>query len=154
MAASWARACASMALTESSPKTFARAVWKPMGLGVGVWRGGLKPEGAPMFTQHCSLHPSSRRICGKVVPGITMRLRTSTFVLGQAGAWRMLVLGGRVDPKARPKPDFWPKRGENLLGLWGGEERGFSGRCRMRLMGEIDMVGEEQVSYLVCNLFP
>jgi len=66
----------------------------------------------------------------------------------------MLELGGRVDPRERPKPDFWPKRGENLLGLLGGEERRFSERCRMRLMGEVDMVREEQVSYLVCNLFP
>jgi len=24
----------------------------------------------------------------------------------------------------------------------------------MRLMGKVNMVGEEQVSYLVCNLFP
>jgi len=70
-----------------------------------------------MFTQHCSLHPSSRRICGKVVPGMTMPLSTSVFMLGQAGACRMLELGGRVDLRVRPKPDFWPKRGENLLGL-------------------------------------
>jgi len=59
-----------------------------------------------MFTQYCSLHPSSRRICGKVVPGMTIRLRMSVFVLGQAGAWRMLELGGRVDLSVRPKPDF------------------------------------------------
>jgi len=66
----------------------------------------------------------------------------------------MLELGGRADLRVRPKPDFWPNRGENLLGLPGGEERRFSGRCRMCLVGEIDMVREEQVSYLVCNLFP
>jgi len=59
----------------------------------------------------------------------------------------MLELRRRVDLRVWPKPDFCPKRGENLLGLWGGEERGFSGRCRMRYMGEVDMVREEQVSY-------
>jgi len=41
MAASWVRACESMAFTESSLKTFARAIWNPMGLGVGVVRGAV-----------------------------------------------------------------------------------------------------------------
>ena len=54
----------------------------------------------------------------------------------------------------RPKPNFWPRRGENLLGLLGGEERMLSDLPRMHLMGEVDMITEEQVTYLVCNQFP
>jgi len=149
MAASWARACASIALKESSPKTFVSAVWNPIGLGVGIMRWGLKPVGVPIFTQHCALHPSSRRICGKVIPDITIRLRMSVFVLRQAGGWRILELGGGVPCRARPKGDFGPRRGKNLLGLPGGEERRFPGCSRMHLTGEVDMVREEQVSYLV-----
>jgi len=106
MAANWARACASIAWTEVSTKTFARCVWKPIGLVVGVRRGGLKPAGVLMFTQDCSLHPSSRRIWGTVVPGRTMSLRMSTSVLGQAGGWRILELWGRVALRVRPKGDF------------------------------------------------
>jgi len=86
MAASWTRACASTAFRKSSGKIFARAVWNPMGLSVGVARGGLGWLEVPMFTQHCSLQPSSRRIWGKVVPTRTMHLRMSTSILGQAGA--------------------------------------------------------------------
>jgi len=55
-------------------------------------------------------------------------------------------VGGRVDTRVRPKPDFWPWRGESLLGLLGVEERRLSGLSRMRLMGEVDIVREEQVS--------
>ena len=71
---------------------------EPHGPGGGRREGGLEWPEVPIFTQHCSLQPSLRRIWGKVVPGRTMRLRMSIPVLGQAGAWRILELGGMVDP--------------------------------------------------------
>jgi len=154
MATSCARASGLMAFTESSLKTFLRAVWNPMGLGVGVARRRLELLEVLMFTQHSPLQPSTRGILGNVVPGRTIGSGMSASVLGQAGACRIMELGGRVDPRVRPKPDFWARRGESLLGLLGGEERRLSDLSWMRLMGEVDMVSEEQVCYLVCNQFP
>jgi len=120
IAASSARAWASTVFTLSCPKMEARAVWNPMGRGVGGIMGVSGPVFEPRCTKHIVVQPSSSRTSGKVVPGRTVQARMLMPLFGHSEAWRMEDPAGRQplrvmpigDPGLRTRGEAGPGPGE------------------------------------------
>ena len=153
IAVSSARAWASTFFTLSSPKMEARAVWKPIGRGVGVITGVSGPVFEPRCTKYLVVQPSSSRTSGKGLPGTTVRARRLTPLFGHSEAWRIEDPVGRQPLRVRPKGD--PRlrmQGEAGPGVGEGDFRALG--CPWTLLtGEVDIVRRKQSVTKVCNCF-